>query len=136
MDEGSATSDRRAWQNFIGRLRLPTFQGKYQGLVTGNPNGRDWIFDFFFNSEIIENMICGKPDCPLSPVECNKKMRRKRRGIHCTSYQNTFLPPDYLEQMVSSFSEEERQRYLDGSFDCFEGAIFREFSHELHVLPI
>lgn len=133
IDEGSECS-ASAWKNLIGRLRLPTFKGRFKGMVTGNPEGHNWIYDFFFNQEILENVICGAPGCRLSDKDCNRNIRLKRRGIHCTSYENYFLPKDTLELQLASYNPEERARYLEGSFDVFEGQIFKEFDHGLHVL--
>jgi phage terminase large subunit len=133
IDEGSEVH-RAAWQNLIGRLRLPAARQLYRMMVTGNPDGHNWIYDFFFNQEIIENMICGLPTCKLSDKECNKQMRLKRRGVHCSSLENYFLPPEYLQNMLHSFSEEERRRYIDAEFECFEGQIYKEFSSDMHVL--
>src|SRR6267142_97004 len=84
MDEGSKCK-REAWQNLIGRLRLPAFKERYCGFVTGNPEGRNWIYDFFFNDEILTSMTCGRSNCRLTDEACNKAMRLKRRAIHCTS---------------------------------------------------
>ena len=133
IDEGSEVH-KDAWKNLIGRMRLPVFKGRYQAYVTGNPEGHNWIYDEFFNEEYLTLKVCGHPKCRLSPVDCNAALRRKRRGIHTTTYNNVFLPQDYVENMISSYSAEERARFLEGSFDVFEGAIFREFNHDLHVL--
>lgn len=133
IDEGSEVH-KDAWKNLMGRLRWPAFRGRYQAYVTGNPEGHNWIYDMFFNPEILESMICGHPACRLNTEQCNLSMRRRRRGIHTTTYENYFLPRDYVENMIASYSPEERARYLEGSFDVFEGAAFREFSQELHVL--
>lgn len=140
IDEGSEVK-KRAWQNLIGRLRLPAFQGNYQAFVTGNPEGRNWIYDFFFNEELIKKMTCGGefghhlPQCKdRDDVKCNRRIRKQRRAIHCTSYENYFLPPEYLENMINSFSVEDRQRYVEASFDVFEGQIYKEFRHDIHVI--
>ena len=133
IDEASEVH-RDAGKNLTARLRLPTFAGRYQGLYTGNPEGHNYLYDDFFNEENLTSLVCGHPQCELPPEECNKNMRLKRRGIHAPTYQNYFLPPDYIENMLSSYSPTERQRYLDGSFDAFEGAAFPEFDRELHVL--
>jgi phage terminase large subunit len=135
IDEASECSPQ-AFTNLIGRLRLPEFRARYKALLTGNPEGRNYLYDFFFNEELLTSMVCGRPLCRLSPEECNRKLRMKRRGIHATSYQNYFLPPDYVDTMVASFTPEERERYLAGSFDVFMGQAFKEFSHELHVLDV
>ncbi len=133
VDEASKVK-KEAWLNLIGRLRWPAFRDRYVAYATGNPEGHNWLYDFFFNEEELKKLQCGKKGCQLTPEACNKRERQKRRGIHCTTYENYFLPPDYVGNMLSSYSEEERERYLEGSFDIFEGAIFKQFSHDLHVL--
>ena len=133
IDEASQVH-KDAGKHLAGRLRWPAFAGRYQGIFTGNPNGHNYLYDDFFNEEEITKLICGHPACKLSPEDCNKNLRLKRRGIHATTYDNYFLPPDYVEGMLASYSPNERQRYLEASFDVFEGAAFGEFSHDLHVL--
>jgi phage terminase large subunit len=135
IDEASEV-DRKAWQNLIGRQRWAPYKGRYQAFATGNTEGHNWIYDFFFNEEAMKQMICGKPDCRLSAVDCNRQMRLKRRGLHATTYENYFLPPDYISNMASAYTAEERARYMEGSFDIFEGAVFKEFNPDLHVLSV
>ncbi len=134
IDEGSKVSPL-AWVETIARMRLPVFAGKYKGMVTGNPEGHNWIYDFFFDRDTLSKKTCGDPACPLSPVDCNKyHIRLKRRGIHCTSFENYFLPPDYLANMLASYSDEQRRRLVEAEFDVFEGQIFKEFRHDLHCI--
>lgn len=133
IDEASEVH-KDAFKNLMGRLRLPAAAGRYQAIITGNPEGQNWCYDLGFNEELITNMICGHPHCKLSPKECNLKLRRKRRGIHARSIDNYFLPPDYIENMLSSYTPTERKRYMDGEFNVFEGAIFSEFDPEVHVV--
>lgn len=133
IDEGSEVQ-KAAWQNLMGRMRWPAFAGRYQAYVTGNPEGHNWIYDYFFNEELLSGQLCGHPKCMLSPTDCNAALRRKRRGIHTTTYENYFLPRDYVENMIAAYSPEERARFLEGSFDIFEGAAFREFNYNLHVI--
>lgn len=133
IDEASEVK-QDAFKNLMGRLRWPAFAGRYQALVTGNPMGRNWCFDLGFNEELATKMTCGRPLCTLSDRECNARMRRKRRSIHARSIDNYFLPPDYIENMLNTYTPAERKRYMDGEFDVFEGAVFSEFERELHVL--
>lgn len=135
IDEASEVH-KDAGKNLMGRLRWKEFAGRYQALYTGNPEGHNYLYDQFFNEEAISKLVCGHPQCKLAPEDCNRMLRRKRRGIHAKTYENYFLPPDYIANMLASYSPTERQRYLDGSFDIFEGAVFSEFSHELHVLGV
>ncbi len=134
IDEASEVH-KDAGKNLAGRLRWPAFAGRYQGLYTGNPEGRNYLYNDFFNEEEIKKISCGNPRCDhASQDECNIAARLKRRGIHATSFENYFLPPDYVEGMLSSYSPSERMRFLDGSFDVFEGGAFTEFDPNLHIL--
>lgn len=142
IDEGSELRSIKAWTVLVGRLRLPTFKGMYKGMVTGNPRGRNWIYDFFFNDELLKIMTCGGrpghhvPTCPdKDNTRCNRRLRLKRRAVHSRSYDNYFLPPDYIENMVASYTDEQRRREVEAEFDVFEGQVFKEFNHEIHVIP-
>ncbi len=135
IDEASEVH-KDAGKNLTARLRLPAFAGRYQGFYTGNPEGHNYLYHDFFDEKTLSTLICGHPQCKLSPADCNRNMRLKRRGIHAPTYQNYFLPPDYIENMLASYSPTERQRYLDGSFDVFEGAAFSEFDRNIHVLEM
>lgn len=135
IDEASEVH-KDAMKNLMGRLRWPAFRGRYQALFTGNPEGRNYLYDHFFNEEELVKMVCGHPQCTLTPEQCNANMRRKRRGIHATTFENYLLPPGYVDNMLASYSPNERQRFMDASFDVFEGAAFSEFDRELHVLAV
>jgi phage terminase large subunit len=142
IDEGSQLRDGKgAFQNLLGRLRLPVFKGRYKAIVTGNPEGHNWIYDFFFNKELIEALSCKLPSCKFQCRmseegwrKCNRATRLKRRAFHCTSMENYFLPPDYLDNMRAGMSDEDWERYVMASFDIFEGQIFKEWREDTHVL--
>ena len=142
IDEGSELRSIKAWTVLVGRLRLPTFKGMYKGMVTGNPRGRNWIYDFFFNDELLKVMTCGGrpghhvPTClDKDNIKCNRRLRLKRRAVHSRSYDNYFLPTDYIENMVASYTDEQRRREVEAEFDVFEGQVFKEFNHQIHVIP-
>lgn len=135
IDEASEVNPD-AKKNLDGRTRWKAFAGRYQKLLTGNPEGHNYLYDRYFNEELIKKSICGHPQCTLTPEQCNKRQRLKRRGIHAKSFDNYFLPPGYIENMLDSYTPAEQKRYMDGSFDIFEGAAFREFDRDLHVLPV
>lgn len=133
VDEASEVH-KTAGKTLMGRMRLKAFAGRFQALYTGNPEGHNYLYDDFFDEKKMKALVCGHPQCQLSPADCNVQMRLKRRGIHAPTYQNYFLPPDYIANMLASLSPTERQRYMDGSFDVFEGAVFPEFNPELHLI--
>ncbi len=125
----------------MGRMRLPAANGEYVMYVTGNPEGHNWIYDFFFNKEIAESLHCRKISCKFGcrlsvegKVACNKVQRLKRRAFHCTSEDNYYLPEDYLDIMRSGMSEEDFERYVMASFDVFSGQIFAEWNEDVHVV--
>lgn len=46
---------------------------------------------------------------------------------------NPHLPKDYIENLRKTFPKEMARRYLDGSWNVFEGQIYKEFDRERHV---
>ena len=61
----------------------------------------------------------------------------KRLFIPSRVYDNKFLmdkDPEYVERLEGMEDEEERKALLEGSWDLYEGQMFREFSRDVHVL--
>lgn len=119
IDEVSEV-DVRAHLNLVGRLRHPPARNRYHSFVTGNPEGHNWIYDYFFNEEEL--------------VKLSTKIRLTRRGLHATTFENYFLPPEYVDNMRSAYPVEWMQKYMEGSFDVFEGQIHTEFSYKTHII--
>lgn len=136
IDEASEVNGR-AWTQLMTRLRLPTFKNRYQLFATGNPKGHNWLYDFFFNREELERTSCKTPTCKWcitgNYTQCNRLLRLKRRGIHCTSHENYFLPRDYLANMIAGMSEEDRLREIEAEFNVFEGQVFKEWREDIHT---
>jgi PBSX family phage terminase large subunit len=134
IDEASEVK-KEAHKNLAGRLRLPAFAGRYQAIITGNPQGRNWCFDLGFNEEEIVKKLCPvKKHFHATTEDSNVCVRKRYRAIHARSIDNYFLPDSYIENMLNSYSPAERKRYMDGEFDVFEGAVFGEFDPEIHIL--
>ena len=94
-------------------------QGRLRGMHTphrfiimaGNPSGfTNWVYRKFFE----EN----NPDC---------------YHVHTTTYDNTFLPSDYIPSMEKSFDFDYANRYLRGEWGEFEGLIYKDFDREYHI---
>lgn len=134
IDELSETV-LEAHLNLQGRMRLPAQNGRYQCLLTGNPDGENWGYDIGWNQDRIVKLTCENPDhVHDSFEESNRCMRMRVRAIHAKSIDNWFLPPSYIENMLANYTPQQRRRYMDGEFIVMEGAIFSEFDKELHML--
>lgn len=55
--------------------------------------------------------------------------------VHSTVYDNKYQTEEYVKQL-ESLPEKEKQMYLFGSWDVFEGQYFPEFNRNLHVIPM
>jgi len=89
-----------------GRLRDP--QGCLKGFCVGNPAGpAHWTYDYF--------AINKEPSYRL---------------VQASSYENVFLPKQYLNEMEASFGENSvyYKRFVLGLFVAPEGAIWPNFS--------
>lgn len=94
------------------RLRHPV--GPHRGFVTSNSGGHDWVWDKFFNPE--KRHIFTEYIGWNVPTSANAK----------------YLPPGYEEELRKNNSEAWVKRFLEGSFDVFEGQIFTDFIEEKH----
>jgi hypothetical protein len=47
----------------------------------------------------------------------------------------SFLPPDYVEALYAAYDEDWAQRFINGSWDVFEGQVYPMFERQIHVLP-
>jgi hypothetical protein len=81
------------------------------GWVTGNPNGRDWVWKTFVNDD-----------------------REDYGFFHAKTQENQYLPKEYYDNLRKWFPPEWVERFLEGSFDVFEGQIYDEFSPSIHVV--
>lgn len=89
--------------------RLRGVVGPLRGWVTSNSGGKDWIWRYFF-----------------SPAHGPEYYGRTVR-----SDENPYLPPGYVEGLRKNNPEQWVERFLNASFDVFEGQIFTEFLEKL-----
>lgn len=102
--------DEEVFLMLQGRLR-GRHTGHQIGVMAGNPAGRmNWVYQKFFENPSPEYYV-----------------------VHTTTYDNTYLPPDYIPSMEASFDEDYAKRYLKGEWGSFEGMVYKDFSHEQHV---
>lgn len=119
IDEANQTK-KAAHNMLVGRCRRPGFEGVYSVWETSNADrGKDWLWNHYFNPETLDAL---KPE-----------VRAQRIGITTTTYENRRnLPPDYISNMESQYSEKLCRVLLGGSYESFEGQIFDEWDDQVH----
>jgi phage terminase large subunit len=88
--------------------------GPWRGFVTSNSGGQDWIYQKFFN-----------------PAKMDSKLYIGWTAS--TDANSKFLPPGYVEELRSTKPKSWVDRFLDASFDAFEGQIFLDFDEDKHT---
>jgi phage terminase large subunit len=95
------------------RLRHPI--GPHRGFLTSNSGGKDWVWDKFFNP-------------------AKRKIMREYVGWTVPTRANAkYLPPGYVEELTRTHTKTWVDRFLNASFDAFEGQIFTEFVEGFHT---
>jgi phage terminase large subunit len=96
-----------------GRLSLP--QGTRQFLMTANPNGQDWVWQYFVNPE-------------------NPNRKKNSEYWLCKTTDNAEnLPEDYLQNIMDGKPDIWISRYIEGKFDKLGGNVYQEFDKETHL---
>ncbi len=54
--------------------------------------------------------------------------------VKSNTYNNPFLPPDYIRALEASLGPEMASRYLRGEWVNFEGLVYKDFLRETHVI--
>lgn len=95
--------------------RLRRVPSGRQAWFISNPDGKDWLWDFF------------SPDSPI-----------KRDGhtlFEVELSDNSNLPDDFHETLKDTYTEEDYARLVEGSFAVATDAVFPEFSLDMHLIP-
>jgi len=74
------------------------------GFLTTNPEGHDWVWKRFLAQRDNEHFLVTAP-----------------------STENTYLPEGYIDGLIRQYPEEWVKRYVYGSFDTFEGLVYKDF---------
>jgi len=102
--------DEQVFLMLQGRLR-GNHTSHHLGIMAGNPAGKtNWVYQRFFEHPTNEYYV-----------------------VQTSSYDNTFLPPDYIPSCEQSFDVEYANRYLLGHWGEFEGLIYKDFDYDRHV---
>lgn len=114
IDESSQVSEA-AFMLLQGRLRG---SGLRKGILTSNPAGHDWIYQWFVRKDFIRDDAA----------------KKQYALIKAPSTENVHLPDGYVESMLATWSPERIEREIMGSFDAFEGMVYHEFRRDTHVI--
>lgn len=104
-----------AWDMLCGRLRGR--YGKRRAWGSGNPAGKNWAYTRFFKHRL-------EGGNPL----------KNHEGFQPSPTENIHLPEGYLEELRDFYGEAWISKFLEGSFDVYEGAILPELNPELHLI--
>ncbi len=110
LDE-AAYVNRNAWSVFIGRIRGT--RSNRHIFITTTPKGINWVYQQFESDE------SKLPDSKI---------------IHATTFDNIFLPQDYIESLRQRYSAEFFEQELLAKFIRFKGLIYKEFDDKLHIV--
>ena len=94
----------------ISRLRKAEVSRRY-GFLACNPIPHNWIWKRFKE----------KPSKDFELVEA-------------TTFENPYLPKDYIPSMLELYPPEMAKRYIYASWDAFEGQIFLEWDSKVHII--
>lgn len=120
IDEGCEVGEH-IWNQLVARLRGDTRDRNGNPCrrlwIVGNPEGHNWIYRRF-----VEPWVRGeeKPD---------------HAYFQGRSTDVAFLPPDYIAAMYEAYDKELAERYIQGSWEVFQGQVYPMFDRPVHVLP-
>lgn len=124
------------FNSMMGRLRNPK-AGIKLGMITANPNGRDWNQKLFFPH--------WEPLDPENGVFFRVYRRGNLQGVHVDSEENRlmndgFVSDDFFDNMISNMTPDWVNRYIHGSFEDFSGKVFKGYTpesvHNIDDIPI
>ncbi len=127
IDEASQTSEE-AMLKLQGRLRGK--KGLRKMLLVGNPKGHDFVYKYFIKQDGFNEF----KDPVSKRIITVAEQKRRYKMIVAPSTENVHLPPNYVAQMLQTYSPERIQRDIMGSFDAFQGQIYTEFRRDIHVI--
>jgi len=100
-----------------GRLRRADARRCFYGSC--NPAGHDWLY---YRWKINEMMR-----------EAGESYNPQYRLFEAKTYENIYLPKDYIEELMT-YPEQWRKRYVECSWDNFEGLVYNEYNEAIHLI--
>jgi phage terminase large subunit len=100
------------FSKIIGRNRAVLPKGFVNHTdVVGTPEGFKWLYKFFV-----------------------KDASNNKHIINARTEDNPFLPPDYIQSLIDSYTKEQLEAYLNGEFvNLTSGTVYREFDRKRHL---
>lgn len=114
IDQAEEISES-VWRILQSRLRLTNVPNRF-GFITCNPAPGNWIYHKF-----------------KKPQE-EGQLDKDYHMIDVTTYDNPYLPPDYVPTLLKDYPEEMIKRYIEGRWDVYQDAIYPEFDKQIHVI--
>lgn len=113
IDEASQVSEA-AFTLLQSRLR-----GRHirKIIMTTNPNGHSWLYRMFIKQDFT-----------------NPEAKKLFYSISAPTTENFHLSQDYVQSMLSTYSEDRVKREVYASWDAFEGQVYHEFRRDTHVI--
>lgn len=108
IDEAALVSEM-TWKIMLGRIRSSKFPNK--GWITTTPKGFTWIYRRFL-----------------------EKKNKDYGMVQCSSRDNPFLPPDFIESLQEEYVGVFAKQEIEGEFVGFEGVVFPSFKRGVHVM--
>lgn len=114
VDEANQCSEA-AFILLQGRLR-----GKHlrKGIITQNSGGHDWSWRWFVKQDMFKT----------------DDTKRMFLNIVAPTTENVHLPDGYVQTMLDTWSKERVEREIFANEDSFEGQVYNEFAHNIHVV--
>ena len=101
---------REVFEQMIARVRHPE-ASKSQIFLTGTPEQLNWGFNLAHNKDL------------------------DMKVIQASTLDNPYLPDDYKQTLLNSYSKEQIDAYVYGKFvNLTQGRVYHEFDRDKHVL--
>ena len=107
LDE-AALMREAIWKVILGRIRIGDNPSAW---ITTTPAGFNWVYRYWVEQQ-----------------------NKNYQIIHASTRDNIYLPEEYLQDLEANYSGEYAKQEIDGDFVAFEGLVYSEFSHHVHIL--
>jgi PBSX family phage terminase large subunit len=103
--------DEKIFDQLIARRRGQVLPKRFALLTTNPGSETHWIYQRFYRTK-----------------------DTNYRYIETTTYDNIFLPAEYIKNMEEAYDEDWVRRFLNGKWGAYEGQIYKKFNRDIHVI--